>query len=253
MVKALLRESFKKLTGVYDRVRPTYPPETITDILDLAQIPSEGKILEIGTGTGKATTPFAEEGYHITALDPNRKFIEIVKRRLAGFPNVEFLVSSFEKARLPKDEFDLIIAAQSIHWIRPNFRFTKTGKILKEGGYLAVFANFQARDAELEKQVRELYKEHCPNYPGTEFGTLREIQQEFEQSDFFAKIKRKTYRRNIGYTREKYLDYVDSLSWVCTLPPAQRKHFRQEIEGLLGNKQKLKIPTETVLLISRKK
>jgi len=253
MVKTILRESFRKLTKVYDDVRPDYPPKLITDILALSHIPPEGKILEIGTGTGKATAPFAEAGYYITALDPNKKFIEVAKRRLDGFPEVKFLVSSFEQAKLPKNQFDLIIAAQSIHWIRPDFRFTKTGKVLKDGGYLAVFANFQARDAKLEKQVRELYKEYCPNYPRTEFGTLRQIQREFEQSDFFAQVKRRTYRRNIDYTREKYLNYVDSLSWVCTLPQAQRKHFRQELEGLLGNKKNLVIPTETILLMARKK
>lgn len=40
-----------------DELRPKYPKNLFDDIVRLTKIPSNGKILEIGCGTGQATLP----------------------------------------------------------------------------------------------------------------------------------------------------------------------------------------------------
>jgi ubiquinone/menaquinone biosynthesis C-methylase UbiE len=62
-------KSFGKLSRTYDEVRPDYPEELVRDVIEISGVPSDGKILEIGIGTGKATRSFAEKDYEITALD----------------------------------------------------------------------------------------------------------------------------------------------------------------------------------------
>ena len=47
------------------------------------EVTLRGKVLEIGTGTGKATRPFAERGYHITAIDISEDQIDLARRNLS--------------------------------------------------------------------------------------------------------------------------------------------------------------------------
>lgn len=59
------RTIFDQAALDYDEVRPGYPEELIEDVISISAIPKDGRILEIGCGTGQATIPFAKCGYSI--------------------------------------------------------------------------------------------------------------------------------------------------------------------------------------------
>lgn len=50
------RNTFDSVACRYDEIRPGYPDELIDDIECLSGIPDDGRILEIGCGTGHATS-----------------------------------------------------------------------------------------------------------------------------------------------------------------------------------------------------
>lgn len=60
------------MAELYDRSRPSYPPALVDDVLEFAgAVPgSADRALEVGAGTGKATTLFAERGVSVVALEP---------------------------------------------------------------------------------------------------------------------------------------------------------------------------------------
>ena len=62
-----LRTIFDQAALDYDEVRPGYPEELIEDVISISAIPKDGRILEIGCGTGQATIPFAKRGYSINS------------------------------------------------------------------------------------------------------------------------------------------------------------------------------------------
>ncbi len=252
MANEKLRTSFGKISDLYDDARPDYPPELIRDVIEISGIPRNGKILEIGTGTGKATLSFAERDYCITALDISEQQIAIARNNLANFSNIKYVVSSFEEAELPSGNFDLVFAAQTFHWVDPKVGYVKVHHCLKDGGYLALFSNFQKKDAELEANVRKLYAKHCPAFIGDEYGTLKLLQKQFEESRLFADIDKRVYLRSIPYSREKYVRLINSLSWVSTLPQKKKKIFFSELADLLKG-EAFTIPTESILLIAKKK
>ena len=59
-----LRKIFDEAAPLYDEARPGYPDELFDDVVSLSGIPFEGRILEIGCGTGQATVPFAHLRIH---------------------------------------------------------------------------------------------------------------------------------------------------------------------------------------------
>src|SRR5256885_12225749 len=66
---APLRATFDQAAELYDRARPGYPRELFDDFAELGQLRPGDRVLEIGPGTGQATVPMAERGFHITAIE----------------------------------------------------------------------------------------------------------------------------------------------------------------------------------------
>jgi SAM-dependent methyltransferase len=138
--KQRLREIFDQDAELYDRARPAYPPEIFADLRGLARLGPGSRVLEIGCGTGQATGPLARLGCDVVALDIGPEMAAVVRRRLAGLPNVEVVTSSFEDWPLPEEPFDLVISATAWHWIEPDVRVRKSAQALRPGGSLAVIS-----------------------------------------------------------------------------------------------------------------
>jgi len=243
--------SFGQISRLYDEVRPDYPEELINDVISISGIRPHDKILEIGIGTGKATRPFAERGFEITGIDISGEQISIAKRNLSGFSNISYLVSSFESAEIPLS-YDLVISAQAFHFIKPGIGYEKVHRCLKDEGYLALFSNFPARD-ELEQEVRRLFLKYCRGFPGGEYGTLRKLQERFKGSGFFMPVEKRTYSRNIEYSRDNYLGFIESMSWVSTLSQESKSLLFRDLENLLKDAKNLRVPIESILHIAKKK
>ena len=56
------RSIFDKITANYDKARWGYPSDLITGIVNYSTQQNSKKALEIGAGTGKATSPFLANG-----------------------------------------------------------------------------------------------------------------------------------------------------------------------------------------------
>jgi 16S rRNA A1518/A1519 N6-dimethyltransferase RsmA/KsgA/DIM1 with predicted DNA glycosylase/AP lyase activity len=72
MSNALSRQ-FDDAAQLYDEVRPRYPAEIVEHIVAFAALPANGRVLEVGCGTGQMTLPFAKRGYAMVALDQGER------------------------------------------------------------------------------------------------------------------------------------------------------------------------------------
>ena len=64
-----LRHTFDEVALLYNEVRPRYPPELFSTLIDIARLDKDSTLLEIGPGTGQATKPLAQKGFQITAVE----------------------------------------------------------------------------------------------------------------------------------------------------------------------------------------
>ena len=66
---------FASAADVYERARPSYPPEAIDWLL-----PAEARdVLDLGAGTGKLTTRLVERGLEVVAVDPIPDMLEVLR------------------------------------------------------------------------------------------------------------------------------------------------------------------------------
>src|SRR5262245_47475331 len=89
---------FGEVADVYDRVRPPYPDALFDDVL--AYLGADGRALEVGAGTGRATEVFARRGLPIVAIEPDDAMADVLAANVAGHPGVEIVRSTFEDYRL---------------------------------------------------------------------------------------------------------------------------------------------------------
>src|SRR5436309_3137871 len=128
-----LRTVFEEVPDLYDRARPTYPPQLLDDLAALAALASGASVLEIGCGTGKATLALAQRGYRVTCVELGERLAERARRNLAGFPAVEVVTADFETWQPPPQSFDAVVAFTAFHWIDPALRHEKSASLLRQG------------------------------------------------------------------------------------------------------------------------
>jgi tRNA G46 methylase TrmB len=63
----------------YNKARPRYPQELIKQVVEIAQLSTNSKILEVGCGPGTATVGIAPLGCSIICLEPNPDFFHLAQ------------------------------------------------------------------------------------------------------------------------------------------------------------------------------
>lgn len=141
-----LKATFNEDAERYHAYRPQYPRALFDKLTHDAHITAASCVLEIGPGTGQATVPMAKLGCDITAIELGASLAAKARTVLSDYSNVTVITAAYEDADLPAGSFDLIYSATAFHWIRPEVRFTKTAKLLKPGGHLAVIYSEHVSD-----------------------------------------------------------------------------------------------------------
>ena len=132
------------------------------------------RLLEIGSGTGKATTGLVSSGFDVLGLEPGAAMIEAARANPA-LADVRFERATFEAwnaANAPP--FDAVASAQAWHWIDPTVGYAKAAQVLLPGGVLAIFGNVAPfPEGSMKAEVDAAYDRLAPEMSdrGEEFAT----------------------------------------------------------------------------------
>jgi SAM-dependent methyltransferase len=237
--------SFDRVAELYDRARPGYPEQLAKDLLRLADMPAEGKILEIGCGTGQATALFAPFGNPITCVERGEALARIAEQNFRAFPKVQIVRSRFEDWQSSAEAFDLIISAQAFHWVERRVAFLKAARLLKKSGGIGLFWNRpDESNAPYRTAFIEAYARHAPHILSSEVDAVLEDWIEFkkgeiETSGLFAPVSVRRYPWSLSYNTQRFLELQGTYSDHLMLSELQRaalfQAIRHEIEVLGGS------------------
>jgi SAM-dependent methyltransferase len=125
----------------YDRYRPR-PPEVLLDLLPLLGGGGRPRIVvDLGSGTGLSTRPWAHAAEEVIGIEPNdamREYAEGVSKAA----NVRYINSSSYATGLAAASVDIVTAAQSLEWMRPKDLFEEVARILRPGGVFCAYNYF---------------------------------------------------------------------------------------------------------------
>ena len=159
---------FNEVADAYDRVRPAYPEDMFADLLTITGLTRRSSVLEVGCGTGQATTSLAALGCSVTALERGAALADLARERVSAHPNVHVETTKFEEWDDRGERFDALVAAASWHWIDPAIGWQRAHRILRPGGWLAILGNIVVRrpgELEVYAETADLHERYSPGNP----------------------------------------------------------------------------------------
>jgi SAM-dependent methyltransferase len=250
-------KSFDSVSDLYDRFRPSYPPEMIDNILAVSNIPAQGRILEVGSGTGKATRLFAQRNYTIHCIEPGENLTRVAAHNLQEFRRVDFEHFRFEDWQEKTNYYDLFISAQAFHWVNWDTGLPKAARSLKSEGYLALFWNmYPGFQSEIAEDLNRIYHERVPEWedPWDHEDVIKQRMDAINTSGCFEPVTVERYPWSIRYSCHEYLGLLNTYSDHLRLSEAKRKHlFDGVAEVIEQHGGFIERPYLAVLYMARKK
>ena len=132
--------------GAYDSVRPAYPDEAVAALIEAAQRARGADALgqggplraaDIGAGTGKMSESLARAGLLVDAVEPS----EAMRAQASSIEGVTWHDGVAEQTGLPNDLYDIVVFAQSWHWVDSERAGLEAARILAPGGALGIVWN----------------------------------------------------------------------------------------------------------------
>lgn len=246
------RTHFDSIVTEYEFVRPEWLNAIFDDILSYSKSSTGKNAIEVGVGTGKATLPFLNMGYNITAIEINPQMAKYSKNRFDNYSNFDVIVSSFEDVVLTKNSFDLIYAASAFHWVDADIGLPKVLQLLKKDGVIALFRYNEVAtvDDMLYKKIRQIHNQYYDKYYGityeqpiqkthNDFYNPDEIYKGFRFESLekygFRDVCMKFYDVTLEYNADQYIALLETLSDHRELPENVKNPFYQETRKTIKN------------------
>lgn len=232
------RASFDQVAGLYDTFRPGYPDELIEFIISASQIPPGGRILEIGSGTGLATRPFAARGYEMVCVEPGAHLAEVAQSRLPAGSRVSFEISPFEDWPEDSTRFDMVLSAQAFHWIPVEVAYAKSARLLSPSGRLALVWNmYPDPQGPVWDEMNRIYARLWPSSkdPLSYLELAGRRTKEIAESGFFEPPQVGIFPWSETYTTERYLGLLSTYSDHIALEPERRQALFSAVARLIDS------------------
>ena len=132
--------------GAYGSVRPAYPDEAVAALVEAARrargADASGqsgplRAADIGAGTGKMSESLARAGLLVDAVEPS----EAMRAQASSIEDVTWHDGVAERTGLPNDLYDIVVFAQSWHWVDSERAGLEAARILAPGGALGIVWN----------------------------------------------------------------------------------------------------------------
>jgi len=255
------RLTFNQVALEYDAVRPSYPEALADDVLLISSFPKNGRILEVGCGSGQATLPFARRGYPMTCLDIGPDLIKLAAQKCQDFPGVKFVVASFEDWQPGEEKFDLLLSATAFHWIPPEIGYPKAASLLRNTGYLALCWNYPPRPfTGFFQDVQAIYRQILPDWADPNSAPaldedIRKTENEINHTGLFEPVIVKRYAWSRDYSTAEYLTLLNTHSDHYNLEEPLKVQLFQEIGALIDSQYGgfVTKPHLTVLFLAKKR
>jgi SAM-dependent methyltransferase len=217
--------SFGSAAAQYDAHRPRYPRQLIADLVDRPGL----RVLDVGAGTGIASAQLAGAGATVLAVEPDPEMAAVAQGK-----GLAVEVAPFEDWVPAGRTFDLVVFAQSFHWVDPDRALPAVASVLRPGGRLALVWN---RIVPVRPSIRDLDAAYAGilddwKRPSTGVESGDALDPLFAAARFTA--ERRRYVEDLHFSTEEWVAMVTTYSNVLTLPAADRDRLRARLAAVIG-------------------
>ncbi len=144
---------FTKVADQWDEIREGYFTEQMRDsAIAKANLPANPTVADIGTGTGFVAAGLAPHVTRVYGFDANEEMLEVARKNLAGYSNVEFKQSTGDHLPMPDQSVEGAFANMYLHHApEPDKAIKEMVRILKPGGVLCI-TDLDTHDHEWQRE-----------------------------------------------------------------------------------------------------
>lgn len=238
-----LSATFDAAAQLYQQARPEYPAELYDELVRLAALRPDDRLLEVGCASGKATVPLARRGFPITCVELGPALAAEARRNLAHFPDVRVINEPFEGWQPPTGHtFALVFAATAWQWLDPALRYRRAWTLLRPFGHLAFWDAthvFPAGGDPFFREIQDVYEEIGEGDPGAGWpppGELPDSRAQIEASGLFEDVTVRHFDWETTYSAEEYIRLLDTFSGHIAMPEWKRCRLYSEIRHRLAKR-----------------
>lgn len=221
---------FDTIPEQFDKYRLCYCKELFDHFIGKADIGKGTKVLEIGPGTGQATTPVLETGCDYKGIELGENLAEFMREKYKGYENFSLVNDDFITHDLGGEKFDVIYSAAAIQWLPEDIAFTKTFELLRSGGTLAMIflckGDYESPQPELYRDIQKVYDEYFKpvhRYVNGAFCYDNAVNYGYTQ------LETKCFYGVREFTGDEYIKYIGTHSDHISLEEPYRTPFFEGI------------------------
>jgi SAM-dependent methyltransferase len=221
-------------SGDYLAHRPGYPDDFF-DLLQALGVGLPGQdVLDLGTGTGALSIPFARQGAHVVGVDASEKQLAAARSvaEREGL-RVDLRFALAEETGLPDASFDAVTA--SMCW--PYFDTARmSGEVLRllrpEGLLLVASIVWVHEGNEIARATDALVSKY--NEASRTWDRSRRDPVPAWSLEYFRLRSYHTYVAPLAFTRESWRGRIRASKWIgAALPAAGVEAFDRELDEVL--------------------
>lgn len=232
---------FGRAASTYDRVGPQFFSHFGRRLVELAQIPSGARVLDIATGRGAVLFPAAEvvgaQGY-VIGIDLSKGMVQENREEIKrlNLQNVEVHEMDAEYLEFPDSSFDCVLCSFAIFFFPQLDRaLSEMVRVLKPGGRIVV-TTWGQRD-ETWNWLKDLVESYLPSEPEDQQGTNPQSSPEpvFNTQEGLKAILASAGFVDIKIVSESEMfTYADEDQWWSTLWSHGFREALEEVEEKMG-------------------
>ena len=169
-------EYFARHADDWDELRALHSADDIVETRLISALKGDdlGRMLDIGTGSGRMAEIFATRADHVVALDKSLDMLRVARAKLQNLPAdaVELVQGDFAALPFAAHRFDTVMLHQVLHFAQaPGAAMAEAARVTRPGGRIAI-VDFAAHDRE------ELRTRHAHTRLGFSDGAIAELMRQ---------------------------------------------------------------------------
>jgi SAM-dependent methyltransferase len=220
---------FGNQADVYERSRPSYPPEMVAWLRDTLGIAPGRRVVDLAAGTGKLTRLLEPLGAELVAVEPVTGMLDQLHTRSPGLPA---LAATAEQLPFRDGTVDAITVAQAFHWFDALAALEEMARVVHPGGRVALVWNARDRSIAWVDQAWSVMDRVEKRAPWRQHDEWRESA--FVEQPWFTPLTEATFRQAQVMAPEGVVDRFRSVSHVAVLPEEEREQVLDDVRTILA-------------------
>jgi SAM-dependent methyltransferase len=202
-------------------------------------LPGAPAVVEVGPGTGKATSDLLSRGASVTAVEISPAMAAKL-REIHPSPALTVIVGDFEETELAEHGFDAVFSATAYHWISAQAQVDRPASVLRPGGVVAIVDTNQVSSPEdkgffaAAQPIYKRYGEGHTGPPAPERNAVDPPMHRVLRDDArFSNVELRAYDWDQTYNAAGYRNLMLSFSGTQMMTPSARQGLLDDMEDFV--------------------